>query len=123
MKWGARKSKFNAVKTVVDGITFDSKREAVRYGELKLLDRAGKIRNLVVHPRYSLVVNGTLIANYKPDFYYKYVHSGITDNQGVPYWHPVVEDVKSPPTARKRDFVLVKKLMKAIHGIEVEVIS
>ena len=33
-------SKYHARKTVVDGITFDSKREAKRYGELKLLDIA-----------------------------------------------------------------------------------
>jgi hypothetical protein len=34
-----------------------------------------------------------------------------------------VVDVKSPPTAKKRDFVLIKKLMAAIHGIDVEVIT
>lgn len=48
-------NKYNAVKTQVDGYTFDSKREAARYGELKLLERAGEISNLKIHPRYEIV--------------------------------------------------------------------
>lgn len=48
-------SKFHARKTVVDGITFDSKREAKRYGELKLLERAGEIRDLQRQVRYELI--------------------------------------------------------------------
>ena len=49
-----RHGKYNAQKTVVDGITFDSKREAERYGELKLLERAGKILDLKLQPRFEL---------------------------------------------------------------------
>ena len=41
-----RRNKFRAVKTTIDGITFDSKREASRWSELLLLERAGEIRNL-----------------------------------------------------------------------------
>lgn len=38
--------KYNAKKTVVDGIAFDSKKEAMRYKELKELERVGKIDRL-----------------------------------------------------------------------------
>lgn len=47
-------SKYRAKKTVVDGIKFDSKREAERYCELKLLEKAKKIRNLELQPRFLL---------------------------------------------------------------------
>lgn len=39
-------SKYKAKKTIVDNITFDSKKEANRYCELKLLERAKVISNL-----------------------------------------------------------------------------
>jgi hypothetical protein len=42
----ARFNKYNAKRTTVDGITFDSKREAARWQELRLLERAGEIRDL-----------------------------------------------------------------------------
>lgn len=48
-------SKYHARKTVVDGITFDSRREAKRYGELKLLERAGAIKGLQRQVRYELI--------------------------------------------------------------------
>ena len=48
-------SKYHARKTVVDGITFDSKKEAKRYGELRLLQRAGAIMGLQRQVRYELI--------------------------------------------------------------------
>jgi hypothetical protein len=39
-------SKYKAKKTVVDGITFDSQKEAQRWCELRLLEKAGVIKNL-----------------------------------------------------------------------------
>jgi hypothetical protein len=47
-----RKTKFGSKKKVIDGYKFLSLLEAKRYGELKLLERAGEIKNLEVHPRY-----------------------------------------------------------------------
>lgn len=49
------RSKYHATKTTIDGITFDSKREAKRYGELKLLERAGVIKDLQRQVRYELI--------------------------------------------------------------------
>ena len=48
------RSKYKAKKVVVDGITFDSKKEARRYKELKLLERAGVIKDLVLQPSFLL---------------------------------------------------------------------
>lgn len=53
--WYGGKSKYHATKTVADGITFDSKKEAKRYAELKLMERAGVIRDLKRQVRYELI--------------------------------------------------------------------
>lgn len=47
-------SKYGNVKTEIDGIKFDSKKEARRYGELRLFEKAGEITNLTVHPKFVL---------------------------------------------------------------------
>ena len=109
-----RANKFNAVKTVVDGITFHSKAEARRYGELVVLENAGKIQRLELQPQFKCVVNGKKILSYKADFRYFDTATGRT----------VTEDVKSPPTAKKRDFRITKKLVEALHpGTEIEVVK
>jgi hypothetical protein len=100
-------NKYRAKKTTIDGIKFDSLKEAMRYTELRSLYRAGKIADLQCQVRYQLVVNGVKIGRYTADFVYY-------DGNGL-----VVEDVKSPATKKARDYVLRKKLMLAIHGIEI----
>ena len=59
------RNKFNAIKTTIEGITFDSKREARRWQELKLLERAGEIERLERQVPFSLVVEGQKIATWK----------------------------------------------------------
>ena len=51
---GQRKHKYHATKTIIDDIKFDSKKEARRYKELKLLERAGKIQELELQPKFIL---------------------------------------------------------------------
>lgn len=51
----AKKSKYNNRKTEVDGITFDSKKEAEYYCQLKLLKRAGEIKDFGMQQRYELL--------------------------------------------------------------------
>ena len=106
-----RRSKYNAKPVKIDGLSFDSKKEARRYGELKLMEKAGEIRDLVFHPRYSFGVNGVHICEYEADFSYvpKERFDRICDRE-------IVEDVKGYKTDV---YKLKKKLMKAIHGIEV----
>ena len=69
------RSKYGAMKQTVDGITFDSKKEATRYGELKLLQRASEIGGLrwqVEFPLTVLATDGELvgIGCYVADFVY-----------------------------------------------------
>ena len=47
--------KYHNKKTVADGIKFDSKLEAERYAQLKILERAGVIRDLELQPEYELI--------------------------------------------------------------------
>ena len=49
-----KSSKYRAIKTVVDGITFDSRKEGGRYGELRLLEKAGVIEDLCLQPHFLL---------------------------------------------------------------------
>lgn len=46
--------KYHSKKTKFDGITFDSKAEALRYCELKILQQAGVIKDLRLQPEYIL---------------------------------------------------------------------
>lgn len=91
--------KYGAKQTVVDGIKFPSKREAKRYGELKLLEQAGKISALTRQVRYRLVQ----VVHYVADFVY-------IDESGV----AVVEDVKGYKTP---EYKAKKKLMESQHHI------
>ena len=103
-------NKYRAKKVSLDGYVFDSKSEARRYGELRLMQKANDIRNLEVHPKYILSVNGVVIARYIADFVY-------FDPRNKKL---VVEDVKSPITAKLPAFIMKKKLVRAIYGIEVK---
>lgn len=100
-------TKFRAIRTEVDGITFASRKEARRYSELKLLERAKQISGLELQPVYRLEVNGALICKYLPDF--RYIQDGKL----------VVEDVKSDPT-KTPVYRIKKKLLAALFGIEVK---
>lgn len=98
--------KYGNIKTVVDGERFDSKKEAERWCVLKLLERAGHIANLRRQVRFPMEVNGQFICAYVADFTY--------DRGGL-----VVEDVKSPATRNEPTYRLKKKLLKALHGLDV----
>ena len=113
-------NKFRNVRTEVDGIKFASAKEARRYGELKLLERAGKIIFLERQKRFELAVNGVHVGRYDADFVYVELNPV----------KRIVEDVK--PTfksekARKaykktsayRMFEIKKRLMLACNNIEV----
>lgn len=89
-----KKNKFNARKTKIDGHTFDSKKEAARYSELKLMQRGGEIKYLQLQPKFTLLDgfchDGKKIRaiTYTADFMYFDCESG----------DMVVEDVKSKAT-------------------------
>lgn len=99
-------NKYRAVRTEVNGITFDSAAEARRYGELLLLMRAGKIRQLALQPTFNCIVNGKKVCQYRADFSY---FEG--NNQ-------VVEDVKSDPT-KTPVYRLKRKLVEALFPVTI----
>jgi hypothetical protein len=68
---GAPVSKYRSTRTQVDGIWFHSKREAQRFHELKLLEKAGQIQDLLLQPRYALHVRDVVIGHYIADFCYR----------------------------------------------------
>lgn len=99
------KTKYRNVKTEVDGITFDSKKEAARYQELRMLERSGIIKELQCQYKFPLQVNGVKVCTYIADFHY-------LDQNG----REVVEDTKGIKTAMYR---LKAKLMIAVYGLRV----
>jgi|TARA_R100001460_G_scaffold102440_1_gene147041 hypothetical protein len=108
MYYSRRKNKYGAQKTTVDGITFDSKWESQRWGELRAMERGGYVKDLERQVKYEIIVNDQKICRYVADFRYKKVDDDGTEET-------VVEDAKGFETP---DFKLKKKLMKAVHGIE-----
>ena len=88
----------------VDGIVFASKKESIRYGELKLLQQQGLITGLKLQPNYECVVNGKKICGYVADFLYETPEGS------------VVEDVKGFKT---RIYRLKKKLVEAFFRIKI----
>lgn len=103
-----RGNKYNNRKVEVDGRKFDSKKEARRYGELKLLLDAGEISDLHMQVAFEL----------QPKFYdeeehryqraIKYVADFVyLDKEG----NKVIEDVKSPATRQNAVYRLKKKMM------------
>lgn len=104
-------TKYHSQKTVVDGITFDSRKEANRYQELKLLERMGEISDLRRQVKYELIpvqrIEGKLAeraCSYVADFVY-------LENGKL-----VVEDTKG---YRTPDYIIKRKLMLHIHGIRI----
>jgi hypothetical protein len=101
-----RRGKYNAKPTVVDGIRFASKAEAVRDAELKLLERAGQIADLKRQPKFDLVVNGQKVCRYIGDW--EYVELGEHGRRRF----RVVEDRKGALTPA---FKIKWALAKALH--------
>ena len=106
-----KQNKYHNKKVIVDDIKFDSKKEARRYNELKLLEKAGIIKNLQRQVKYELQpsfkYNGKTIRaiNYIADFVY--------EKNG----ELIVEDVKG---IRTDVYKLKKKLFLYIFNIEIQ---
>lgn len=104
-------SKYHAKKTTIDGITFDSRREAKRYSELKLMERAGAIKDLRRQVKYELLppfsVDGKhyRATTYVADFVY--VEEG----------REIVEDCKG---FRTDVYKLKRKLFAHRYGVSIK---
>lgn len=120
------KNKYHNKTTIIDGISFPSRKEARRYQELLLLQRAGVIRNLQMQVKYVLIpaqyeeyarygkkgqrlLDGKRLlekeCSYIADFVYE-------ENEKT-----IVEDTKGVKT---KDYIIKRKLMLYIHGIRIK---
>lgn len=99
--------KYGNKKITVDGQTFDSKKEAARWSELKILQRAGVIEQLKRQVKFDLIPpqKGERGVYYYADF--TYLQNG----------HLVVEDVKGVKTPV---YIIKRKLMLWIHKIRIK---
>lgn len=110
--WGGY-NKYRAKKTMCFGIQFDSKKEAERYRELRLLEMAGEIKSLQIQVKFPLLPSqkdesGKVIergVSYVADFTY-------IDREG----YFVVEDTKG---VRTPEYILKRKLMYYFHKIRI----
>ena len=104
-------SKYKNRKYEVDGLVFDSKKEARRYEELRLLEKSGVISDLQTQVRFMLIpsqhIDGKCVERacfYVADFVY--FENG----------QKVVEDTKGFKTT---DYIIKRKLMLHVHGIRI----
>jgi len=104
-----KKNKYGAKKTTVDGITFDSKKESKRWGELKLLERSGDIADLRRQVPIELQGrDGPILtptgrqATYRADFVYFDRKLGVE----------VIEDSKGD---KPKDYLLKKAILAAMN--------
>lgn len=109
-----KQNKYHATKTEVDGMMFDSRKEANRYCELKLLEKAGEISNIetqvpfLLIPRQNNPITGKMIerpCSYIADFVYN-------DSKG----NRIVEDTKG---VRTDAYIIKRKLMLREYGIRI----
>jgi Protein of unknown function (DUF1064). len=113
-KYGVRNDAGGKAARTADGILFDSAREAQRYGELKLLVKAGEIHGLELQPEYELrawlggveVPACATVGVYKADFRYFITATG----------EQVTEDAKGIVTDV---YSLKKKIVLANYGVKI----
>ena len=126
MAWRyCNRNKYGNTKTEVDGIIFDSAKEARRWQELRLAERADAIRDLRRQVKYELipaqrepdqrgarggVIKGKLLERavyYTADFVYYDMAAGRT----------IAEDTKGFKT---KDYIIKRKLMLYVHHIKIK---
>jgi len=111
-----KSSKFNNVKSEIDGHTFDSNKEAEFYGSLKIKKNAGLIKDFNMQVQYDILVNNIHIAYYYLDF-------KIENNDGsFEYIDIKGKDKKSNKFIKTGVFALKKRLVEAIYHIKITMV-
>jgi len=108
------KNKFIVVepeRRTMDGIVFASKKEMLRYADLKMLQKAKEISDLQLQPKFPVLLNEQLLCTYTADFSY-------TTKEGK----AVIEELKSTGTAKDAAYRLRKKAAEIYYGMKVNVI-
>ena len=130
MAWNRSRAKYGNRKAAVDGISFDSKKEAQRYTELKTLEKAGKITGLQLQREFELIPaqrehtneiyeKGPKKGRFKPGKLLECKCSYVAD---FVYWDlenncMVVEDAKG---MRTKEYIIKRKLMLYKYGIKIK---
>lgn len=122
------KNKYYAKSCIINGMSFDSKKEAKRYQELMLLEKSGFISNLQRQVKYVLIPpqyktfkrygnKGKLLKDGKQllERECSYVADFVYELDGK----TIVEDAKSKATKTK-EYIIKRKLMLYIHGIAIK---
>lgn len=102
-------NKYHAIKVTDDNIIFDSKGEHKRYCQLKLLLKAKKIKELEIHPKYPILINGKKICSVSFDFKYR------TEENEL-----IIEDFKGKDNPLSR---LKRKMFEASYGRKVTIVK
>ena len=119
----SKHNKYRATKVVFDGITFDSKKEGLYYLKLKDMERCGEISDLRLQVPFEL-----LPAIYKDEVVYlktkdklerKCVQRAVNYVADFVYTKDGVEYVVDTKGLRLKDYILKKKMMLALKGIEI----
>lgn len=100
--------KYKSIPHHVDGIRFDSRKEAEYYGQLKLRKKINDIKGFRRQVRFKMEIDGVNITTYVADFVIEH-HDGREE----------VIDVKSEITKTLATYRIKKKLLLALHKIEV----
>lgn len=109
-------TKYKNKRVVLNGITFDSQKEARRYRDLSLLERVGEIKELELQKAFILAESVKFEGEPRRKPAVKYVADFVYQENG----QIVVEDVKSEMTRKLAVYRLKKHLMKSVHGIEIK---
>lgn len=112
--FGAKKPKYGNRKKIIDGIEFASTREALRYQDLALMQKAGQIRELRRQVPYPIYIKGAHICDWLADFAYIEPSTAMDVIKGN--WRVVVEDSKGCKTPVYR---LKKRMVEAEYGIKI----
>ena len=113
----------NVQKITEDGIRFDSKREYLRYVDLKLIQRAGEIDTLRVHPKFPITIGGVpiMVSSNQHNKWDRH----LTYEADFQYWDcdkkiMVIEDVKMQSGHRTGVYKIKRALMRAMGHIITE---
>jgi len=107
-KFKSKTGRYMHKRIVYGGYTFDSKKEYKFYLFLEMLKNRGNIESIEVHKRYPIEVNNVRICDYVTDFVVTY-----NDGQSIVY------DVKASQKLLTPEYKLKKKLMYAVHKINI----
>lgn len=111
-----KKKKYKNDFCVIDGIKFDSKKEANHYAKLLLLKKNKEIFDFDIQHKLDIAINGIHIAYYIVDFVV------INNDKTKDYFDVKAKDIQTGKWITTSTFQLKKKLVEAIYSIKIKLI-